>query len=327
MKSKSKFHKKPVPKFSGGGFLDMFGQGANAMGGAMPEKQDPEAMAYMAQYNPEVLKQQQSANQTGEAVESAVGSMGPWGAAIAGVSKMAGKAFGPDAYGDYKDNAGGKTKEFFNRSFNIKEGVAGLQDTFKRPTADNIKSQLTLGLWGKSEREKDAEKMKRDMDVRKSSMAMSQSAMNGAIISNSIPKFSAPRYGRNGMKFQTTPSDDIKLPSDFSNKGEYDKWYKQKYGRSQYDIPKDQIMTGVKTPPRPTTQQKLSVMDTYHKYDMKKFQKELDKKYPATYTPPESTWDLIKKNMQSSVSDIWNSISSNFEQGGKLKHKSKFYRK
>jgi hypothetical protein len=201
MYSQSKFRKK-TPKFEGGGqLLDIFGKGANMFGDSSQQPQNSQAMADMAQYNPDMIKNKQQADQLGGQVENAVGMMGPWGAAIAGASKLAGKFFGPDEYGDYKDGAGGTAKRFLNKSFNMKEGIADLQNTIKDPSWKNIKSQLTLGLAGKNSREEAAEKFKRDMEIRKNSALMAQSANQGAIVANSLPKFSAPAYGEKGLKF------------------------------------------------------------------------------------------------------------------------------
>jgi hypothetical protein len=193
----SKFHK-PVPKFMWGGILS---QGAS-MGGAMLDKQrEPsnDMMTYGGTQAQSILANQQKANQGGQAVEGIVSNFGPIGMAIGGISKLAGKAFGQNEFGEYTGSKfGAKSKEFFNRSLNMKEGVAGLMDTFKRPTADNIKSQLTLGLWGKDSRQKDAAKLRRAMEINKMNEKFISAEQNNAMVSH--PKYQAPAYGRLGLK-------------------------------------------------------------------------------------------------------------------------------
>lgn len=182
----------------------VIGMGANMFAGFIPEKKVTDEDNYNLQtYGQDILKRKQTSDQVGGQVENVVGMLGPWGAAAAGVSKIAGKAFGADAYGDYKDDFGGKTKKFLNRSLNIKEGVAGLMDTFKRPTADNIKSQLSMGLWGKSEREKDGERLKKDMQIRKTNDMLTETEQLNTAARAGLSGFKAPAYGRKGLKFKS----------------------------------------------------------------------------------------------------------------------------
>jgi hypothetical protein len=300
-RSNSKFR---VPKYQTGGFLGAFGKGTDALGSGMPGKGYTDEEAFNLQTYGQNIMKSKKAEQTGQQVENVVGQLGPWGKAIAGVSKIAGKAFGPDAYGDYDDTAGGKAKNFFNRSLNMQEGVAGLMDTFKRPTAGNIKSQLTLGLWGKSEREKDAEQFKRDIQTRKTNDMLSQNSQLGAMVKSSLPTFKAPAYGQDGLKL---PKPDVKLPSDFQSKGDYENWYKGVYGSSQYA-----------TMPQPVMNNVPSLKDPFK---LKQFKKG-PVAQPAQQMPDPGFTDMLKM-APAQFSDAFKSM---FKTGGKIKSKSKFNR-
>lgn len=141
---------------------------------------------------------QTSADKVGGAVEGVVGSFGPIGAAVSGVSQMAGKAFGMKEDG-YKNT----TSEFLDSSLNMKKGVRNLMDNSSalfrgRLTKDAALDQFSLGLLGKSTAEKKAEEEAAWKKWNRGVMATNENQLASNMAR--IPVATAPLYGKRGLK-------------------------------------------------------------------------------------------------------------------------------
>lgn len=140
--------------------------------------------------------------------EKALGAIpNPLTQAIAGFSKL-GRGIGrqtTDEYGIYKN----KFSEGIDNSFNPERGVHQVSSVFKDAfdgkgfDMNNLVNLGSMGFLGESSAQKEAKKMKNLFIKSNEINEMQQNQLIGNQISSAIPKYQAPVYGKNGMKFKT----------------------------------------------------------------------------------------------------------------------------
>lgn len=181
----------------GQGLGGLFGQLGGAAGGAAGQPAPP-----MEGANASFMKSQAQGQKIGQGIESAVGSFGPIGMAVAGASKLAGKAFGANKFGEHSST----TSKVLDNSLNMQAGAAKLMTNAKGMFSGNLKGdevadQLSLGLFGKSRAEKEGAEMKEYMNWKKTNDAALQNSVNSNLAR--VPQATAPLYGRKGLKLTT----------------------------------------------------------------------------------------------------------------------------
>ena len=158
---------------------------------------------YGGAFGQQQLQQRQQGQQLGQGVESVVGKLGPWGMAAAAVSKVAGKAFAGDEYGNR--SAG---KRLGAGMMDMKYGMQNISALVKKPSFRNLGAIATGGLV-KGDVAKDAAKLKKHVEMRKEDEKFSQNFTANNLASASNRGYVAPAYGAAGIKF---PAKKLRTP-------------------------------------------------------------------------------------------------------------------
>lgn len=175
------------------------GNAAGAVFGGLSELMDSSVKSNTNQdfksRNADLFKFSDGQNDARKKLESAGFASGnPYAMIAAGVSavgRQVDKAT-KDQYGIYKN----KTGEFLDNSFDIGNGIEFFKDAFDgKVDAEGIGNQLSLGLIGKSTRQRKFLAKKKAFEYNRDMSQANQSKQQGAMIQNSLPKFKAPEYG------------------------------------------------------------------------------------------------------------------------------------
>lgn len=121
------------------------------------------------------------------------------GAAVSATGRQVDKA-SKDEFGIYNNKFG----EFADNSLDIGNGIEFWKSAANgKQDAEGWANQLSLGLIGKSTAQRDLIKKKKVWENENVFSDIENSNKVGAMIKNSTPGYSAPAYGRRGMKFKT----------------------------------------------------------------------------------------------------------------------------
>jgi hypothetical protein len=179
---------------SGGG-----GGGAGALFGGLSQLMDSSVKSNTNEdfksRNANMFKFDDGQNDARKKLESVGFASGnPYAMIAAGVSavgRQVDKA-AKDEYGLYKSKAG----EFLDNSFDIGNGIEFFKDAFDgKVDAEGIGNQLSLGLIGKSTRQRKLLAKKKAFEYNRDMSQANQATQQGTMIQNSLPKFKAPEYG------------------------------------------------------------------------------------------------------------------------------------
>lgn len=190
----------------GGGMGSGMGMLAGMAGSMMPEaKRNSEFASSGISGN---MNRMDRVNAGFEKGEKALASIPlPITQAIAGFSKL-GRSIGKqttDQYGLYKSKGSEMVDNVFNPAKGFAHSQSTVKDIFNGGGFDmkNAVNLGTAGLFGKSALQRQAEKEKKLFQMKQSNDTLLKNATLGATLTNSAPKYQAPAYGKNGMKFPT----------------------------------------------------------------------------------------------------------------------------
>lgn len=142
--------------------------------------------------------QDNSGEQAANAIASGIQAVPVWGQ-IVGAGMKLGQGIGKqttDEYGLYKS----KGAEVVDNVFNPSTHLQGWKDFFDKPDAGQLVNNLTLGVFGSNRRQRELERLKRRYEFDKIMTGAAKNEQAGAAMSNSLPAYQAPRYGKDGMK-------------------------------------------------------------------------------------------------------------------------------
>lgn len=121
------------------------------------------------------------------------------GAAVSAAGRQVDKA-SKDEFGMYKSKAG----EFFDNSFDWGNGIEFWKDTLNgKVDGEGVMNQLSLGLIGKSRRQRELGKAKQVFEFENTARSAQSHKEAGSEFANSLGRYEAPAYGRKGMKIRT----------------------------------------------------------------------------------------------------------------------------
>lgn len=193
-----------MPKGMGMGIA---GAAAGLVGGLLPEPKRNDSFMDSA-YGRKAFGTRQGIDKGIAAGEKLAGSVPlPITQAIAGFSKL-GRAIGKQTtnqYGIYKSRGAGVVDSALNPTTMFTKGAGVIKDIFDGGKF-NAKSALnfaTLGALGESAEQAKAKKMKRLFDAANQVTTLEKNAEVGRQISDSIPRYQAPMYGRKGLKIRS----------------------------------------------------------------------------------------------------------------------------
>lgn len=187
--------------------MGLVGAAAGAIGSMLPEPKRNSNFMDSA-YGRKAFGTRNSVDkglQTGEKVLGAIPL--PITQIISGFSKL-GRAVGKQTtneYGIYKSKGAAVVDNVLNPTTAITRGVGVVKDIFDGGKF-NAKSALnfaTLGVLGESSEQAKAKKMKRLFDAANQVTTLEKNAEVGRQISDSIPRYQAPMYGRKGLKIRS----------------------------------------------------------------------------------------------------------------------------
>jgi hypothetical protein len=179
----------------GMGFGNMLSQAASAIPEA--QQQAPPSNDYGVTFEGDTGPAKGAAD-TVKGIKTVFSAIPVWGQAVA-----AGMAIGDKIGGGTKDEFGiykNKGSEVVSNIFSPTTQVSNIMDNLRDPSWEGVANMATLGIVGKTGRQRELERLKKRYEFDVASRGASQNEQAGNVIKNSLPVYQAPRYGKEGMK-------------------------------------------------------------------------------------------------------------------------------